>query len=131
MKLEEFRTYLYENEPEEEMVRGFIINNPNTDYGFLANIYNILDLNQGGKYQGVNKLKLLIMLYNMIEEISYMDLVVPPKYPQHTSQYYTRISTVISKVFARVSTAVKYKKHNHFLNIEYKAVLKEKPNAKS
>lgn len=112
------------------MVRDYLCGQFTSLHGHLAGISTIFKICQAGKFQGVNRLKLLIIVYNLIEELHIMDKILGNVgCPQSPQRYYIWVMQEISKTYFRVSTAKKYKDYDHYLSIVYKPVKKGDNNA--
>ena len=125
MNLEQLKLILTTNEPTENMLREYMADNCDEQHGHLHSLYHIVYMPQFGTYQGMQKLKLLIICCNLIQEFVVMDRILAIPNPIQPSGYYTIIMKQITKVYGRVSSADKYKKYDHVLNITYESIRKD------
>jgi hypothetical protein len=125
VNLEEFKGWLKENEPDEDVLREYLLDNCHPQGGHTVPMYDLVYLKQEGKFQGVQKLRLIIMMYNMINELVLLDRILSLE--GDSSSYLMGIlAKELVKVHGRVSIAGKYSMYDHILTIDYKAVRKGK-----
>lgn len=126
MNIEQLKIILSTNEPTEDMIREFIAFNCDAQYGHLHCLYELIHMTQFNNYQGMQRLNLLIMTYNLLQEFVVMDRILAIPSPSSPASYYQGIMKQITKVYNRVATADKYNKFDHVLNVNYEAVPKGK-----
>ena len=107
MTLDELRHLFYTvPEPVEDTIRQYLLENRG-EHGYLHTMYNVADIQQHDKYQGPQRLKVLVMLYNLVQEMVLMERIFMSQEISGTYTYKYLMSQ-ITKVFSRVSSAIKY-----------------------
>jgi hypothetical protein len=125
VNLEEFKEWLTKNEPDEDVLREYLLDNCHPNAGHTYPMHELIYLKQEGKLQGVQKLRLLIMMYNMINEFVLLDRILSIQ-GDSSSYLMGKLTKELVKVHGRVSIAGKYSMYDHILTIDYEAVRKGK-----
>jgi hypothetical protein len=113
--------------PTVELIRDYVNKNPVKEVGFLITLSDLVHMNQSGsKYNAMDKLQLVIICHNLADEFYQLDRLLYPTYSRGLNWFYENTLTVIRQTYGRVTSAAKYKNHDHFLDIKYTSKRKEK-----
>jgi hypothetical protein len=124
MHLDEYKEFLYKNEPTEEMFMKYAVGNLDI---ISAALYEILSIKQSGKYQGVQVMNHLLIVFSNLDYLQkiYKMLNSDPNKSFYLGNLRSHLADKIIKKYSTVSSAKKYAKYEHTLKMEYTAILKE------
>ena len=115
-----FKEYLYStDEPEKDKIREYILENRFIVGGYSSSMVDLVAIPQTGKYQAPQKLKLLIILFNLIPEFKALEAIFHAEMKVSFHHTQSVCSREIVKIFNRIDKAKKYSKYEHILNISY------------
>ncbi len=115
-----FKEYLYStDEPEEDKIREYILENRSIIVGYPEAMIDLVHIKQSDKYQAPQRLKLLVILFNLIPEFKNLEAIFHPEKKVSFHHIQSVCSQEIVKIFNRIDKEKKYSKYEHILNISY------------